>query len=341
LGEHNIGGSNDERFNLIIGNRMAYAKGIIENVTWEMEGKTLTIKGIGDMPTAPDDWWPWYQFMWRINEVVIDEGITSVNEDTLSACQRINKLTLPNTLKTIGNEAFKYYKNDSIQLPNTLQSLHPTAVSKFKNITIDHNNHVRRSRVKPGDDGGQAYPYPNNHVRRSRTSTCSARGDGGQAYPYPIPYPTMSAANVLFAEGQAYPYPIPYPFLKIVDGVVYNHDLTTLVAYTKMAQDLKPGNPQIPITVTHIADYAFHKANIQTVQLHDNLTSIGKHAFIEATITYINLPASLTNLNSDAFDECRSLEDINVHPDNMHFKSIDGTLYNKNVTQLVKRPQKK
>ena len=62
----------------------------------------------------------------------------------------------------------------------------------------------------------------------------------------------------------------------------------------------------IPSTVTRIADYAFEYC--------EDLTSI-------------SLPARLTMLGDAAFQQCFGLENIEVDPNCVDFKSIDGVLY--------------
>lgn len=55
----------------------------------------------------------------------------------------------------------------------------------------------------------------------------------------------------------------------------------------------------------------------------------------------IKLPSSITEIEIGAFDECSSLTDIFVDEDNSTFCSIDGILYSKDKTRLIKVPSAK
>lgn len=55
----------------------------------------------------------------------------------------------------------------------------------------------------------------------------------------------------------------------------------------------------------------------------------------------IKLPSSITEIEMGAFDECPSLTNIFVDEDNPTFCSIDGILYSKDKTRLIKVPSAK
>lgn len=70
----------------------------------------LTISGTGDMPNfnlLPDRSTSagWKQYADQIKKVVIEDGITSIGDDTFSDCESLKEITLPATLKTVGLSA--------------------------------------------------------------------------------------------------------------------------------------------------------------------------------------------------------------------------------------------
>lgn len=68
---------------------------------------TLTFTGTGDMfkfQTANDV--PWYKDRASITSVVIGEGITSLANNMLAGAANVTSVTLPSTIKTIGENAF-------------------------------------------------------------------------------------------------------------------------------------------------------------------------------------------------------------------------------------------
>ncbi|MDB4691906.1 leucine-rich repeat protein, partial [Verrucomicrobia bacterium] len=70
------------------------------------------------------------------------------------------------------------------------------------------------------------------------------------------------------------------------------------------------------------------------------VTSIGGEAFAFCRVLEsITIPDGVTTIGTDAFYDCDRLKSINVHPDNSHFSSLSGVLYNKNKTILRVVPE--
>ena len=73
------------------------------------------------------------------------------------------------------------------------------------------------------------------------------------------------------------------------------------------------------------------------------ITGIDSEAFKNCPdLTSVTIPKSIeTNLDGSWFDGCTSLTAINVDPENPKYSSVDGVLYNKTKTVLIKVPQAK
>ena len=70
------------------------------------------------------------------------------------------------------------------------------------------------------------------------------------------------------------------------------------------------------------------------------VTSIEGEAFAFCRLLEsIKIPDGITTIGTDAFYDCDRLKTINVHPDNSHFSSLSGVLYNKNKTILRVVPE--
>lgn len=95
--------------------------------------------------------------------------------------------------------------------------------------------------------------------------------------------------------------------------------------------------------VTSIGDYVFYYCDeLTSITIPNSVTSIGSGAFSGCTgMTSITIPDSVTSIGNSAFYSCKSLVSIDVEPENAHYSSVDGILFDKNHTKLIQFPQNK
>ena len=143
------------------------------------------------------------------------------------------------------------------------------------------------------------------------------------------------------------------------DGVLFNKDKTKLILYPPK----KVGNAySIPGSVTEIAGWAFaecrnltvitipdyvikigdcafdHCDALSAIVIPDGIAKIGNYTFRCRSLTSISIPASLTEIEERAFNGCDSLKSISVSPDNPSYSTVDGVLFNKDKTRLIRYP---
>jgi hypothetical protein len=99
----------------------------------------------------------------------------------------------------------------------------------------------------------------------------------------------------------------------------------------------------IPNNVTSIGSMAFYNCtSLNTVTLGNSVASIGEGAFYGCTsLTSVTIPNSVTSLGSMPFYNCTSLAAITVDTLNSAFSSVDGVLFDKSQTTLIKYPNGK
>ncbi len=95
-----------------------------------------------------------------------------------------------------------------------------------------------------------------------------------------------------------------------------------------------------PASLTSIGDGAFsYCIGLTSVTLPVSVTSIGDGTFFScSSLTGITLPANLTSIGYGAFRSCTSLSRIDVDPANPNYASINGVLFNKNLSTLLQAP---
>jgi BspA type Leucine rich repeat region (6 copies) len=90
-----------------------------------------------------------------------------------------------------------------------------------------------------------------------------------------------------------------------------------------------------------IGSFAFSSTRIRTIVLPNSVKVIKNHAFENTFLNSIHIPASVTEIDAAAFEDMYYLEEINVDPNNPNYTSVDGVLFNKNKTHLIKYPSAK
>jgi hypothetical protein len=97
---------------------------------------------------------------------------------------------------------------------------------------------------------------------------------------------------------------------------------------------------ELPASVTTIGSHAFAFCkSLTSIKLPDSLARIVSAAFYYCTsLTSIELPASVTSIVGNPFPACSSLQEISVSEANENYTSVDGVLYDKNVSTLICYP---
>lgn len=129
------------------------------------------------------------------------------------------------------------------------------------------------------------------------------------------------------------------------EGVVFSHNDRTLSATVVPSNDgAYKGDIEIPsITVYPLRPSTGGITIGGGVSKTYDVVSIAPNAFKNCPdLTSVTIPKSIeTNLDGSWFDGCTSLTAINVDPENPKYSSVDGVLYNKTKTVLIKVPQAK
>lgn len=100
------------------------------------------------------------------------------------------------------------------------------------------------------------------------------------------------------------------------DGVLFNHDKTTLICYPAKKSATEYTAPE---TVTEVGSYAFFSASVLTSVTfpqvkNGGLKTIGENAFAYSAVEKLSLPTSLTTIGDWAFYECAGLSDEDGKP---------------------------
>ena len=301
-----------------------------ENLTWsiDVEGGTLTISGTGAMwdyseifvgdgdshTTAP-----WYAY--SPTKLVLERGITYIGEYAFSGCGIAGDLTLPDGVTEVGANAFAYCSGlTSVVLSQSVAWLDNWAFLNCSGIS---------SLTMPKGVTGIGYAaFRGCGSLTSLTIPASVIDINSAAFS------DCSSLENIAVDGKNIYY-------ISVDGVLFNKNRTTLVAYPSG----KKGTAYtIPKGVTSIGANAFsYCRNLIDVTIPENVTSIGGGAFNGCSnLVSVTIPKSVTSIGSIAFENCSSLTNVTI-PENVTSiewgtfygcKSLTGVIIPENVTVI-------
>jgi len=118
---------------------------------------------------------------------------------------------------------------------------------------------------------------------------------------------------------------------------------TTLIADYAFNYDYDLTDVIIPEGVTIIGEGAFYYCdNLKSITLPESLTKIGDFAFYSFNkLKKLSIPKNVEEIGKHAFYYCRKLTEIKVDEENAFYCDVDGVLFNKEKTELIKYPNRK
>lgn len=242
-----------------------------------------------------------------LTSLTLHEGLKSIGSYAFSSdysnynCQpiTISLLTLPNSIVSIGNGAFKGWASiQELTLPTSLETIGELA---FQNC-VALNTVTFGNKVKSVGTG--AFKGCSNIIRveiGDLTNWCNIEfgdDDSGQSPANPLEI----AKKVYLNNMQLDELTIPSSVTKIGNFAFKN-----VQKFDKLT---------IPASVTEIGDYTFDGcSDMEQVvfQSQTSLNTIGNGAFRKCTgLTTITLPSSVTTFGTGIFRECSNLTTVNI-----------------------------
>ena len=118
--------------------------GVGGNLTWTLDGGTLTISGTGamadyDPESILDINYPWKSHISEIKKIVIESGVTSIGNYAFYNLQNVTEAVIPDSVTSIGKYAFSGFLRDSasnapkiesIKIPSGIQTIGEAAFSR-------------------------------------------------------------------------------------------------------------------------------------------------------------------------------------------------------------------
>ena len=275
-----------------------------------------------------------------LTSVVIPEGVTSIGSSAFSGCAALESVVIPEGVTSIGDRAFSGCDAlTSVVIPEGVTSIGYgafsacTALEKIE-VSAANTAYISIDGVLFNKARTELIQYPAGKKATTYTIPSSVTSIGSSAFggcdaltSVVIPEGVTSIGGSAFGGCAALTsVVIPEGVTSIEDGAFYNCSSLTSI--------------EIPESVTSIGDGAFAYCDALTsVVIPEGVTSIGSWAFGGcAALERVEIPSSVTSIEGDAFNDSMVLEKIEVSAANTAYISIDGVLYNKDQTELIKYP---
>ena len=290
-----------------------------------------------------------------IPEKIDGKSVTSIGSSVFRGCKRLSSITIPNCVTSIDSFAFRDCTSlKSITIPNSVTSIYYDAFRGCTSLTAinvanRNQNYVSVNGVLYDKDKTVIIRYPAGKKDKSYSILDGVTGICAYAFedcanlesitlPDSVTLMGLSVFNgckslitINVAAGNQ-------NFVS-VNGVLYDKDKTAIIRYPARKKDK---NYNILNSVRFVHNNAFEDCtNLTSITIPNSVTGIASNAFGGCSIKSITIPNSVTNIYSSTFDGCTSLTAINVATGNRYYVSVNGVLYNKDKTTIIRYPEGK
>lgn len=299
-----------------------------KNVSYSIsDDGVLTISGTGAMNNFTYERdisdCPWHGVRYALKKIVVKEGVTSIGSYAFSFDLSVTDVTLPSSLKTIGNDAFLgCHGLTSVVIPEGVTSIGAYA---FWRCTSLQTITVPASATKFGDhafdtreyyDGSYHTQLTDIYYGGSRQQWYDA--GGGDAALTDVTVHFNGTTGDIIDGGQCgdsafWKLDKDYTLTIYGTGAMYDYypDDNGYLTSPWINFDVKKIDVQEGITT--IGAYAFcYTVNATALSLPDSLTTIGQDAFCCYGGTEIVVPDKVTSIGDFAFNTCKNLQTITL-----------------------------
>ena len=227
----------------------------------------------------------YYSFAFNTNleKVVLPEKLKTIGEGVFENCYNLKEVNLPSELEGIGSKAFRHTRVLEANIPGSVTEIGYEAYysSGLQSLTLNEGTEIIESNA--------------------------------------------------FASSQVQSVDLPDSLVELGWGAFRNTPLSSVTFGTGLQyiperafEDTELTKVYLPENIRQIGDYAFQYCPIETLSLEEGNAYIGEYAFYESSLKELVLPQSVTDITYNSFSYSKDLLMIDV-PDTL--ETLDGTAF--------------
>ena len=268
----------------------------------------------------------------ELSKITLSKSLKIIDDKAFEGCSKLAEISIPESVTDIGSDAFKDCSLTAVTISDSLLSRnyysfvdtpYYTAISSTENglnyvgnILVGYDPNATLETVVLKDSttiiaGGA--------LSNCQTIKSITLNDGLKEIHYEAFYNCKNLSEINIPD--------------TVEQI--GADIITNTAYYKSAaqETIYIGN--------HLIRILGKKNVIEDLTVREGTLTIADEASGTTTVSAINIPASVKYIGEGAFDISGNLEAINVSEENNYYSSVDGVLYNKDKSILLRCPTKK
>ena len=257
----------------------------------------------------------------------IPDSVTTIGNEAFCYCKALTSITIPDGVTSIGDYAFYYCsKLTSTTIPDSVTTIGDYVFSGCYSLTdVYYSGTEAQWNNITIIAGNEALQNATIHYEAHKPIYTLAV-EGGNIY-FDLSTGTVTDCDPDVTVANIPNYIEGVPVTAIGNSAFYNcYNLTSIT---------------IPDGVTTIGNSAFYNCDsLRNITIPDGVTSIGYSAFYGCDgLTSITIPDGVTSIGDSAFSDCNSLSGIWVQEGNEVFSSdTNGVMFSKDKTQLLQCP---
>ena len=317
------------------------------NLTWNYEEATgtLTISGQGEMTNYSYEDVPWYSLRENIQNLIINDGLTSIGnyafynidritkviipnsvimigESSFAGCDNLSVVSLPDNLKIIGASAFTGCKIQDLLIPSSVDNIGASAFSSclyLNSIKVDKENSVYDSRndcncIIETASNTLIFGCNNSVIPEGVTKIASNAFRIGNIEKLILPSTVTNIARFAFG-GTINTLVFPNSIIDIESSAfkaayVPNISIATMESWCNMKFGNRESNPLWSFARGE-CHFLLGEEEVFDLVIPDNVTSIGNFAFYRGeNFTTLTIGSNVTNIGNNAFSFCNNLTKV-------------------------------